>query len=71
MGQKNVPKYVLFEPNYVGWGGLVHAVADAKQLGVPLAVAPEFYTITQRKLRQLHVNINVIRVAGIKRKRGD
>lgn len=34
----NTAKFVKFDPQYVGWGGLTAAIADAKQLKVPLVV---------------------------------
>jgi hypothetical protein len=37
MPKENEPKYVLFEPEYVGWNGLPHAIIDALNLKVPLA----------------------------------
>jgi hypothetical protein len=35
---KNLPKFVLFEPSYVSWLGFPHAIKDAQKLNVPLAV---------------------------------
>ena len=38
MGHNDI-KYVLFEPEFVGWGkGLLGAVSDAAKFGVPLAL---------------------------------
>lgn len=34
----NIPKHVLFEPEYVGWKGLMYAIDDAFSLKIPLAV---------------------------------
>lgn len=34
----NNPRFVLFEPDLVGWKGLSFAIKDARQLNVPLAV---------------------------------
>ena len=36
---KNLPKFVLFEPNYTGWLGLPYAIKDAQRLNVPLALS--------------------------------
>lgn len=43
MKEKNKVKYVLFEPNLVGWAeGLDGAIRDAKKFNVPLAVKTQF-----------------------------